>query len=145
MPSIAGLRMGPRRPHNEASRHSVPASAEAATAGDCRLQYVPVVREAGVRRIAGSGRFIGSVRAHITVTPEWQYRAVCCHAGCRKAGPCPHCGGTGRVPDDHYRLVKDTAQLLRGRSPEQLVRLANVLQTYRDAPDLAVDRRPCSF
>jgi hypothetical protein len=51
-------------------------------------------------------------------------------------GPCPNCGGMGRVPDGDYRMVKDTVQLLRGRSPEQLLRLVNVLQTYRDAPDL---------
>lgn len=56
MPSIAGLRMVGAVPFgssdSEPSPRSVPASAEEATAR--HSNYVRVVREAGVRRIAGS-------------------------------------------------------------------------------------------
>jgi hypothetical protein len=52
-----------------------------------------------------------------------------------ESGPCPKCGGTGRIPDGVYDFAGNTTRLLSGpvRSVEQLRWLQRVVQGVRDA------------
>jgi hypothetical protein len=42
-------------------------------------------------------------------------------------GPCPHCGGVGRIPDGLYEIAEDAVRQLSGVPREQLLRLQALL------------------
>jgi hypothetical protein len=48
-------------------------------------------------------------------------------------GPCPHCGGSGHVPDGTYNFIGNSIQFLSGpaRSVSDLERLAAILRNAR--------------
>lgn len=53
-------------------------------------------------------------------------------SGCG-SGPCPSCGGNGRIPDGVYNFVGNTIELLSGpsRTKSELQLLANILKAAR--------------
>jgi hypothetical protein len=64
--------------------------------------------------------------------------------GC-SVGPCPKCGGNGDIPDGRFEMVNDAVRLIAGvgRSPEQLIQLADILRHARQqqaAPQVVAQR-----
>jgi hypothetical protein len=58
-------------------------------------------------------------------------------------GPCPHCGGSGHVPDGTYNFIGNAIQFLSGpaRSASDLERLAAILRSARQREASAEDIR----
>lgn len=50
------------------------------------------------------------------------------------AGPCPNCGGIGRIPDGVYNFIGNTIELLSGsgRTVEELNRLDTILRLSKE-------------
>ena len=48
-----------------------------------------------------------------------------------KAGPCPHCGGTGHIVDGVFNIVSNTIEVLNApqRTIEELTRLSEILKS----------------
>ena len=44
-----------------------------------------------------------------------------------RAGPCPYCGGMGRIPDGVYELTRDVTRLLASLSNQDLATLRALL------------------
>lgn len=52
------------------------------------------------------------------------------------AGPCPTCGGIGKIPDGFYRLIDETLRVTAasGYSQQQVARVIEVLRAAQNGP-----------
>jgi hypothetical protein len=50
-------------------------------------------------------------------------------------GPCPNCGGTGKIPDGLYEFTGSTLSIFSSWHPDRLRKLADALGAARRAPD----------